>query len=57
MTEGKEHWRKIEKGWFLDVNEYGFGGDRGWYFDEEATGSDEKVASVDALPMPGSWEF
>ncbi|KAN0109982.1 ankyrin [Hyaloscypha variabilis] len=55
MIEGKEHWRRIEKGWFLDAGVYGLG--RGWYFDEKAAGSDEKVASVDALHMPGSWEF
>jgi hypothetical protein len=54
MIEGEEHWRMVEKGWFFDTvcNEWGA---RGWYFDEEEKDPDEEGASIDDLPMPGSW--
>jgi hypothetical protein len=58
MVEGEEHWRMFEKGWFLETE-----GDfwrqlrhpRGWYFDEGKQDPDEEGASIDDLPMPGSW--
>jgi hypothetical protein len=58
MIEGKEHWRMFEKGWFFDTDtdtEYDFTEPRGWYFDQEEKDPDEEDASIDDLPMPGSW--
>jgi hypothetical protein len=54
MIEGEEHWRMAEKGWFFDPED-DLSGPRGWYFDEEEKDPDEEGASIDDLPMPGSW--
>jgi len=55
MVEGEEHWRMFEKGWFFDTECDVWGRPLGWYFDEEAKDPDEEGASIDDLPMPGSW--
>jgi hypothetical protein len=54
MIEGEEHWRMFEKGWFFNTKYYKWE-PRGWYFDEEKKDPDEEGASIDDLPMPGSW--
>ncbi|KAH8803963.1 hypothetical protein F5882DRAFT_392697 [Hyaloscypha sp. PMI_1271] len=53
MVEGEEHWRMFEKGWFFDTEFWRQ--PRGWYFDEGEQDPDEEGASIDDLPMPGSW--
>jgi len=62
MVEGEEHWRMFENGWFFHNNtdtdtdtEYDFTEPCGWYFDQEEKDPDEEAASIDDLPMPGSW--
>jgi hypothetical protein len=54
MVEGEEHWRVAEKGWFFDTKCDSWG-THGWYFDEEEKDPNEEGASIDDLPMPGSW--
>ncbi|KAH8779025.1 hypothetical protein BGZ57DRAFT_822086 [Hyaloscypha finlandica] len=55
MVEGEEHWRMFEKGWFLETEWDFWSQPRGWYFDEGKQDPDEEGASIDDLPMPGSW--
>jgi hypothetical protein len=55
MIEGEEHWRMFEKGWFLETEWDVWRQPRGWYFDEGEQDRDEEGASIDGLPMPGSW--